>query len=141
MSDSDHDNSLLPFERAVLDMVFSVDCACAVPLREQLCDCVVSRREYSGVGFFTDILPNPSAPPIANTGRIWFGGVYAEVEGVKHGAGFVVLIDNGYIDMLEGYTYDDPWPDQVTGFTLSYVDPAEKHCADLEKELRISPRV
>ncbi len=67
----------------MLDMVFSADCPCAAPLREQLRDCVVSQREFTGVGFFTDILPNPSSPPIENTGRIWLGGIYAEIEGVN----------------------------------------------------------
>ncbi len=54
---------------------------------------------------------------------------------MKYGAGFLVFIDNGYFDMLEGYAYDEPWPDQITGFTLSYDENAEKHCAKLEKEL------
>jgi hypothetical protein len=39
--------------------------------------------------------------------------VGAEIEGVRHGVGFVLFIQDGRLDCLEGFTYDDPWPDEV----------------------------
>lgn len=74
-STAEASKDLIPIERAMLDMIFPADCPCAAPLREQLRDCGVVQREFTSVGFFTDIIPNTSAPPILNTGRIWFGDV------------------------------------------------------------------
>ena len=48
------------------------------------------------------------------------GDVYAEIPGLEHGAGFVLYIKDGYLDMLEGYSYDEPWPSSVEGFALHY---------------------
>ena len=50
---------------------------------------------------------------------------------LAHGAGFVLFIRGGRLSMLEGYTYDEPWPDQVRGFSLRYSDPERK--AELAK--------
>ena len=135
MRQADPTDGLEPIERAVLDMEFASDCLCAATLREQLLGCKVVRREHSSVGFFTHISPNPSAPRIENKGSVWFGRVYAEIEGLKHGAGFVVLISDGCVDMLEGYTYDEPWPDRIIGYTLRIPGTAEEHCAELRRAL------
>ena len=51
-----------------------------------------------------------------------FGDVRAEMEGLQHGAGFLIFIECGVIHNLEGYTYDEDWPDEVRGFTLRNID-------------------
>lgn len=51
--------------------------------------------------------------------EIVLGGVYAEIQGVEHGAGFILFVDDGYLDSLEGFTYVGPWPDQLGAYTLS----------------------
>jgi hypothetical protein len=38
------------------------------------------------------------------------------------GAGFLLTIADGYLDELEGYSYDEPWPGEIVSFTLSYTE-------------------
>jgi hypothetical protein len=45
------------------------------------------------------------------------------VSGLKHGVGFLVFVEDGKLRELEGYTYDEPWPDRLDHFELHYTDP------------------
>jgi hypothetical protein len=36
--------------------------------------------------------------------------VGAEFPNLRHGAGFVLSIRDGVVTMMEGFTYDAPWP-------------------------------
>lgn len=52
---------------------------------------------------------------------IRFGDVLADLDGLEHGAGFVLFIDNGLIGMLEGYSNTgEAWPDTPCNFELRY---------------------
>jgi hypothetical protein len=42
------------------------------------------------------------------------------VNGLAHGAGFVLFIRDGKLDILEGFTYDEPWPKDIGHFRLTY---------------------
>ena len=44
--------------------------------------------------------------------------VTVEIEGLRHGAGFVLFLGDGLLDMLEGYSYGEPWPSRVGRFSL-----------------------
>jgi hypothetical protein len=46
------------------------------------------------------------------------GDVGAEFPALKHGAGFVLFVRGGVITMLEGYTYDEAWPERTDEFRL-----------------------
>ena len=48
------------------------------------------------------------------------GGVEATIEGLEHGVGFTLFLTDGWLDNLEGYTYDEPWPDTIETFSLRY---------------------
>lgn len=102
-------------------------------LREQLRRCVVRKRSHSGVGFFTELSIDPSTPA-APTSReeMRIGDVAASVKGLKHGAGFVVLVRGGYLDMLEGYSYDEPWPDDIEEFRIEYTTGRGRDLGSLE---------
>jgi hypothetical protein len=45
---------------------------------------------------------------------------------LDHGIGFVLFVENGRIRTLEGYTYEESIPDDMTGVTLRYVDGDER---------------
>lgn len=76
-------------------------------------------RETTGVGFFVTFELPPDAPVLE---RVDFelGDVHAVVKGLERGAGFVLFIRDGRLSMLEGYSYDEPWPDPPGDFSLSY---------------------
>jgi hypothetical protein len=46
--------------------------------------------------------------------------VSGTADGVMHGLGFLLLVEDGLLRMLEGYTYDEPWPAEVRNLRLSY---------------------
>jgi hypothetical protein len=109
-------------EKAVIDMLLDKsDATCAV-IREQLSYATVTKRELTDVGFFTNFAVAVDAPVKRDLPNMTLGNVGAELLGLKHGAGFLLFIRNGAITMLEGYTYDEKWPEAVDGFKLFRMD-------------------
>ncbi|MEO7730873.1 MAG: hypothetical protein ABIY55_07880 [Kofleriaceae bacterium] len=114
---------LQPLEAAVLDRLLAGDHPVLVRLRGQLSRATVTRRERTGVGFFVDFALPPAEEP-ASVGTLRIGDVAATVTGLQHGAGFVLFVNDGLIKMFEGFSYDEPWPDEITKFSVRYQDPA-----------------
>jgi hypothetical protein len=112
---------LTALERAVLDKLFSGDHPIFPALRAQLDRVRVLERTFTPVGFFSDLMV-PEDVPAATLAKdaVWFGDVFADFEGLVHGASFVVRIADGRLEMLEGSTVDEPWPSEGTTFRLRY---------------------
>lgn len=110
-------------EHEVLQMFLASDDPRSAVLRQQLRLTTVARRELTGVGFFT-YLAVPATAPRAPLGadEVRLTGVLAEMDGLEHGAGFVLYVDGSVLHMLEGYCYDEPWPQATGAFSLSYFD-------------------
>lgn len=90
-------------------------------LREQLRRSRVARRELTGAGFFTYLDGPAEAPRLATHARQHtVSGVFADIEGLEHGAGFILFIVDGLLDNLEGFSYDEPWPPEIGAFSLKY---------------------
>ena len=119
--------SLEHLEEAVLTKLLAGDHPVLVALRSQLPGVLVSERRFSGAGFFTDLLVAEGArrAPL-RSGKAVFGDVEATIDGLSYGAGFLLWVKDGLMIMLEGYSYDEPWPDDVTGFALHYWEPERK---------------
>jgi hypothetical protein len=47
------------------------------------------------------------------------GDVSADIDGLEHGVGFILCIEDGYLHMLEGYTFEGPWPDRIITYSLN----------------------
>ncbi len=112
---------LTALERAVLEKLFAGDHRSFPVFRAQVERVRVLERTLSGVGFFSDLMV-PEEVPAASLAKdpLWFGDVVADVEGSSRGAGFVVRIANGRLEMLEGFTFDEPWPPESVRFELRY---------------------
>ena len=108
-------------ERQVLRKLLDGEHPSLAALREQLAECAVRKREETGVGFFAELEVPTEAPraPVKG-GSIRFGDVTAELQGLEYGAGFVLFIEDGQMQMLEGYTVDEPWPEDVRVVELKY---------------------
>lgn len=114
-------NKLNDLEAAVLDKLLAGDNPALALLREQRRRICVKKREYSGVGFFTEFELRQGAPRLPISTPIRFGDVLAELDGMEHGAGFILFIDNGFLTMLEGYSNaNENWPEELSSFRLSY---------------------
>lgn len=116
---SNDERLLNAFERAVLEKLLDGNHPVLATLRAQLNSCQVSSREFTGVGFFTNLKVDRSvkAAPTSQP-RIHVRGVGGNISGLKHGAGFVLFVTDGYLDFLEGFSYDEPWPPVISEFSL-----------------------
>jgi hypothetical protein len=117
-------------EMSVLRKLVGGDLPGFAELRRQLESADVVSREMTGAGFYTRFaLPSDAVPAPLRSGVVRFGDVEARVPGLAHGAGFLVYIEDGKLQMLEGYTYDEPWPDVIESFELRYSDPGRSSVA------------
>lgn len=91
-------------------------------LREQYRLAAITTVELSGVGFFVHFEVPPDAPV---TDPPDFEGGHAEITltGATHGAGCVLFVRGGQLSMFEGFTYDDPWPEDARVVSIRSVVP------------------
>lgn len=107
-----------PLERAVVGMLLDKPGEPFDTIRQQLWHATISARRFTGVGFFTDFTVAPDAPVRRDLPDATIGDVRADFPGLQHGAGFLLFIRDGVVTMLEGFTYDEPWPAITDGFKL-----------------------
>ena len=112
------------FEQAVLDKLLAGNHPVLATLRCQSEHGRLIKRENTGVGFYCDFDVDADASVVQRDFQI--GDVHAEIEGLAHGAGFVLFTHEGRLSMLEGFSYDEPWPDRIRSFSLRYLDPERK---------------
>ncbi len=116
---------LTALEEQVLQMMLRGDDETRTVLRQQLHFLQVSSRRFTGVGFFCDFAIDLKAPRIVGRPKLELGGVAGTAQNLKHGLGFVLFVVDGALSMLEGYTYDEPWPDELHDWRLNFLeDPA-----------------
>src|SRR5919106_967022 len=112
---------LSELEQAVMEAALEGDHPVLEALRRQLRTSRVKERAETGAGFFVEFEIDSRLPPAPTSRKdLHIGDVAASVKGLKHGAGFVIFVKDGYLKMLEGYSYDEPWPKQVKEFEVSY---------------------
>lgn len=107
-------------EDDVLNMLLAGDDPVLAVLRAQLERSKRTRR-FSGAGFFADFFVAKETPRLAGAASFSFGDVIGAVEGLQYGAGFVLFVEEGILKMLEGYSYEEPWPAIITNYKLSYM--------------------
>jgi hypothetical protein len=107
-------------ERAVMSMLLVGEHPVLDILRRQFELCTIAKREFTGAGVFVTFSVPETAPRLPQRDSFSFGDVSADIQGLQHGAGFVLWVREGVLDFLEGYTYDELWPDQADAFSLQY---------------------
>ncbi len=111
---------LTTLEEQVLEMLLRGQDEVLDVLRQQVKDAQVSSREITGVGFFTNFEVPAEAPRVRARPKFELGDVNGMADNVKYGLGFLLFVNDGALSMLEGYTYDEPWPDEIRGLVLTY---------------------
>ena len=91
-------------------------------LRRQLSECHIVSRQMTGVGFFTNFSLINIYNNFFTNCNFKIGDVHGIADNINHGVGFLLYINNGRILMLEGYTYNEPWPQQLVNLKLNYQD-------------------
>ena len=113
-------DDLTKLERDVIATILEPNHPVMNALRRQFERCHVASRETTGVGFFTDldIETDVERAPV-KPGRMFLHDVTVTIEGLERGAGFVLFVEDGVLDTLEGFTYDEPWPDVIGRYEVT----------------------
>lgn len=119
-------DTLTPLEQAVLEKLLSGESEGYRILQKQIPTLRVTERKMTGVGFFTRFSLPDEAPKLPDGASVEISDVGADLTDLKHGAGFVLFIRKGGINMLEGFTYGEPWPRDVRSFYLYYDGTSER---------------
>jgi len=83
---------------------------------------IIKKREFSKTGFFTSFTIDKNFPTIDEKSYFHVGDVIAKVNNNDDIIGFVLFIKNGYIDMLEGYTFGESlFPEKIENYSLEYL--------------------
>ena len=128
-------NKLSIFEKAVLEKLLDGNLPLLIQLRQQLERCVVAKREFTGFGFYTTLVAPEDVRRTAGL-NIKFGDVIGEIPELPRGAGFLLYVKDGVLDMLEGYSYDEPWTSSIDTFSLKYLKGKDRDWVALEKSLK-----
>lgn len=114
------ESGLNQFEQAVLDKLLAGDHDVLATLRAQAAKARVVSRELTGAGFNLQFRVPSDVPRVTLPADFELGDVDASIDGLAHGAGFLLFVRDGRIAMLEGYSYEESWPTDIRRFTLAY---------------------
>lgn len=107
-------------EDRVMGMLLAGDDDALAVLQQQLRNAEVSSRMLTGVGFYTEFSIPSAVARLSGHPSFKLGDVNGTAANVAHGLGFLLYVTDGAIAMLEGYTYDEPWPNNVEELKLTY---------------------
>jgi hypothetical protein len=96
--------ALTAFEQRALESIAVLFDADADAFRDQIASLQVIDRINTVVGFYTRVVVDRSKCRPLN---IRAKGGHFDVEGIEHGVGVVLWDDDGYLETIEGFTYDD----------------------------------
>lgn len=102
-------------ETTALQAIFAETPAVSTELQRQLGHATVTKRENTGGGFFTDIAVPEDAPRV-ECPKVLGYATHARVEGLEHGLGFVLFMEDGKLHLLEGHTWG---PESTASLDLS----------------------
>ena len=118
-------NALTDVERTLLSHLLAGDHPALAVLRRQLAAATVEGREFSAIGFFTDLVIPRSLTRLPV--RRWvIGDVEFQLEGIVHGGSALLFVENGAASMLEVcLNGGELWPEDVEGLRAGYLIRAE----------------
>jgi hypothetical protein len=118
-------SKLTPLESEVLRWLLAGEDSVLAALREQFTLASVLSRSLTGHGFYLEFTVPTSVTKLHERFRVkpdfCFGDVKASIDSLEHGAGFLLWVKDGILDLLEGYTYGETWPASVESFELQYI--------------------
>ena len=104
------------FERAVIEHILKKE---APDYIKHLPYLLVDRRENTGVGIYVYFKYSEKPPLFSSETKTIGQSIYADIEGLEGGAGFMLHIDEGRITMLETFTHSsEAWPDHISNFII-----------------------
>ena len=112
------EDKFIQFEAEAMRRIVAEDPSISELLKKQYKSAEIISREFTGVGFFTRFNITDVSSRLPGSVNLELGAAHARIEGIEHGAGFVLFIRGGLIKTLEGYTFDEPWPERITAYSF-----------------------
>src|SRR5262245_25790022 len=91
-------------------------------LREQFKQAKITSIEATGLGFYVDF-EVPADLPLTDPRNFTGGDAVINLEGAQAPAGCVLYVREGRLATLEGYTFDDAWPEDAKVLSVEDVHP------------------
>jgi hypothetical protein len=137
---------LTHLESEVLKWLLAGEDPILAALREQFASASILSRNLTGHGFYLNFTVSTSAMRLHEKFHVkpdfCCGDVKASIDSLEHGAGFLLWVKGGVLDFLEGYTYDESWPVEVTSFELQYITGNNRDLGELRRQWKTgSPTV
>ena len=82
-------------------------------LQSQFQKCTVQKKEVSTYGFSTYYTVTAEEETLGDTVNMQLGKSQWNINGLKRGSDYILWIKNGFITCLEGFSYNEPWPDEI----------------------------
>jgi hypothetical protein len=99
-------SAFIPLERAVLTALCEMYPADRANLERQLSTANFSARENTGAGFYTSFVVKREPCTAVGAERLR-DGPQVSVDGLKYGMGFILWLEEGFANCLEGYSYGE----------------------------------
>lgn len=103
-------------EEAALRMFCQVSDLPLSDLADHIPHLTVANREHTGVGVFVEL--DSSLIGLGDT-EATISGVIAVTTDERPALGFLLFVEEGKPTMLEGFSYSDAWPEDLSEYTVS----------------------
>jgi hypothetical protein len=123
-----NDLTFTPLESQVLEWLLAGEDPVLNALQQQLRSSRIDSRLYTGVGIYLNIDVPRTNNNLLESWNVKLSFCFGDVDAVlvsgndQQMVGFLLWVENGYIDSLEGYTYGlEKWPEKIDEFHLNYM--------------------
>ena len=82
-------------------------------LQAQFEKITVQKREFSTYGVSTHYEVTVAEETLGNDKNLQLGKCQWSINGLNHGSDYILWIKNGLISCLEGFSYNEPWPNEI----------------------------
>lgn len=82
-------------------------------LQSQFEKSVAQKREISTYGFLTYYTVTAEEETLGDTVNLQLGKCQWNINDLQNGSDYILWIKNGLICSLEGFSYEEPWPDEI----------------------------
>jgi hypothetical protein len=115
---------LVEFVGLVMPKLLVGEHSSLVPLRDQFRESRIESVTLTGAGFYVNFLVPLQLPRVVPADFAG-GSVNVGIAGLERGLGCILFVRNGQIAFLEGYTYQEVWPEKFQITLVEIEKPLE----------------
>ena len=102
------------FEKTIIEDIIQTYPEYAERLTRQYGSATVTKRDIDGRGFSTYYEIGDKTASLGVGVDLQLGENQWNINGLKYGSDYILWIKNGIISSLEGFSYEEPWPEVIT---------------------------